>query len=296
MLAPPDDPLRTKDFFKRLQYPLLCSYKYDGIRAIVKSPWVLSRNLTPLPSVQVQDEFGDLDGLDGELIVGNPTFFNVYNLTMSHVKSMNKPNERLRFYVFDVAAEEFAHLPFYRRLEVVEGRVTEVDKSSVRFVRHLNVENEDELLEFEAFALSKGYEGIMMRSPLGCYKWGRGTFNEGLIYKLKRFTDDEGVLVGFKERMTNTNLQETDERGYAKRSKVKEGLVPAGTVGTFVVEYKNDIIDVAPGQFTHTELEHIFNNQAHYIGRYLKFRFFGHGIKDKPRFPRAVGFRAESDL
>jgi hypothetical protein len=37
----------------------------------------------------------------------------------------------------------------------------------------------------------------MLRDPVGRYKMGRGTFREGLIYKLKRFRQIDTILFSF---------------------------------------------------------------------------------------------------
>jgi DNA ligase-1 len=96
--------------------------------------------------------------------------------------------------------------------------------------------------------------------------------------------------------MTNENILEKDELGYAKRSYKKDGMVAANTLGNFIVSYNNMVISVAPGKFNHDLRKTIWNSQNYYIGKILKFRFFAHGIKDKPRFPRAIGFRSKIDL
>ena len=135
-----------------------------------------------------------------------------------------------------------------------------------------------------------------MRNPIAPYKQGRGTFREGIIYKLKRFEDSEAVIIGFVEQMTNQNVLEKDELGYAKRSYAKDGLVPANTLGRFIVLWNGIELDIAPGNFNHAQRQEIWNNQDKFINKLLKFRYFNHGIKDKPRFPRAVGFRDEMDI
>jgi DNA ligase-1 len=295
MLAPGEDPKSFPDYFKKLKYPLLASAKYDGIRCVVKSGHCLSRSGKILPSLQVQEEFSHLKDLDGELIEGNPTDHDVYNRTQSHVMSEDKPGN-LTFYVFDYTHEDFLQKPFYERLEEVEKILKLYDMQSVKIVPHENIENYEELIAFENKCLELGFEGIMMRDPLGYYKNGRGTFREGLIYKLKRFEDSEGVIVGLEEQMTNNNTLEKDELGYAKRSYAKDGMVPSGTLGNFKVVWNEMYLDIAPGSFNHEQRQKIWNNPSRYIGKLLKFRYFNHGIKDKPRFPRAVGFRDEMDL
>ena len=117
-----------------------------------------------------------------------------------------------------------------------------------------------------------------------------------MIYKLKRFQDAEGVIVDFKEQMVNNNILEKDELGYAKRSAAKDGLVPGDTLGGFILSFNGMEIDVAPGAFSHAQRKLIWEGRESFKGSLLKFRFFAHGIKDKPRFPRAIGFRDEIDL
>jgi DNA ligase 1 len=295
LLAPPQDPLSYPNYFKELQYPLLVSPKYDGIRAIVKQGTVLSRTGKPLPSFIIQDELNEFEHFDGEIIVGNPTDHNVYNRTQSHVMAYEKIFD-FTYHVFDYTHPVHLADWFDARLNILQGLVEERANPNVVFVPHQYVDNYEQLLQFEEDCLFEGFEGVMLRSPIAPYKQGRGTWREGIIMKLKRFTDAEGVVVSFKEKMTNTNAQERDELGYAKRSYKLEGMVGAGTVGAFYVEFENEIIEVAPGNFSHDELQNIWNNPDEFIYGMLKFRYFKHGIKDKPRFPRAIGFRERIDL
>ncbi len=294
MLAPGEDPMSFPDYFKKLQYPLLCSPKFDGIRCIIKNGRAFSRSFKMLPSFQVQQKFtrDDFNHFDGELIEGVSTDFDVYNRTQSHVMSENKPGN-LVFYAFDYTHPDWLDRPFYERLDQLSSAYT---CENVYPVEHIEVNNYEELLSYEDECLRRGFEGIMMRNPVGRYKCGRGTFREGLIYKLKRFKDAEGMIVDILPAMENQNKLETDELGYAKRSYSKAGLIEKEMAGRFVVWYQGQEIDVAPGSFTHEERTEIFKNKEEYSGRYLKFRYFAHGIKDKPRFPRALGFRTLLDL
>ncbi len=293
MLAPGEDPLSFPDYFKKLQYPLLCSPKYDGIRCIIKNKYAMSRSFKILPSYQAQVEFKEYEHYDGELIEGNCTDFDVYNRTQSHVMSENKPGN-LTFYVFDYTHPEYLHKPFYERLEYLEKVLG--TQTQVKLVSHEYIENHEELIKYEQKCLSEGFEGIMMRNPVGHYKLGRGTFKEGLIYKLKRFKDSEAMVVNILPMMENHNTLETDELGYAKRSSSKAGLIEGDIAGKFQVLYGNDVLDVAPGSLNHAQRKEILENKYKYIGKHLKFRYFLHGIKDKPRFPRALGFRDLMDL
>jgi len=295
LLAPNKDPLSYKNYFKELRYPLLCSAKYDGIRCIIKNGVAISRSGKPLRSYQVQEEFSKYENFDGELIVGNPTDEGVYNRTQSHVMSFNKP-ANLRYYVFDYTSPTMLDKPFQERLSIIYNEEMSVQYQNFSAVSHVLVEDEAQLLAFEKYCLDAGFEGIMMRSPDAPYKQGRATFNEGIIYKLKRFQDDEGIIVGFKEAWENQNEQERSELGYAKRSSSKEGLVHSNTLGVFLVKFKGDIINVSCGSLSHEERKLIWENQKDFQGQMLKFRYFDYGVKDAPRVARALGFRDLGDM
>jgi len=296
MLCPQKDPMSHLTFFKELEYPLLCSPKYDGIRCIIKNGIAMSRKFLALPSLQVQTEFGiaELEHCDGELIEGQPNDPGVYNRTQSHVMSEDKPGD-IRFYIFDYTHPTYLNKPFYERLEKI-NLVNPVMMTNAMLVEQVEVNTEEELLRYESKILQIGFEGIIMKSPVGYYKQGRGTMKEGIIYKLKRFKDDEALIVGFEEGMANNNEQKRDALGYAERSSSKDGLIAAGTLGKFIVSFQGQEITIAPGAFDHVSRKQIWDNQSNYIGKVLKFRHFAHGVKDRPRFPRAIGFRNLMDM
>lgn len=294
LLAPREVPASYPSYFEKLQYPLEGSPKLDGIRGYVNDGFVLSRTAKPLPSAQVQCEFSHIPYLDSEIIVGSPTAPDVYNTTQSHVMSYDKPADEIKMFVFDFCAPAWHSIPFYER----HAHAGELIKNDSRFVLvpHTPINDLDELLAFESTCLEAGYEGIMLRNPVGIYKTGRATFMQNIIYKLKRFIDTEGVIVGFEEQMVNMNEQTRDELGFAKRSSAKAGLVPGGTLGKFYVTWNGITISVGPGNFNHAERLNIWLNRELYLGKILKYRYFGIGMKDLPRHPRAIGFRDLMDM
>jgi DNA ligase-1 len=298
LLAPLNDPLKDPWFFDRLPLPLLGSPKLDGIRGLNPQGTILSRSMKPIRSKQVQERYKRVWHLDGELVVGEPTVQGLMQLTSSHVMSADKPTDDLRYYIFDFIRPDTLMLPFWERLELAKERV-ELNKDvlGLHFIEHKYLDTIDEVLEYEREQLALGYEGVMLRNPVGFYKCNsRATWNDMLIFKLKRFSDNEGILVDFVEATSNTNASFKDERGYAKRSDSKDARVPLGRIGTFKVLFRELIIDVSPGAFKHQELVEIFNNFELYKGRILKFRHFDYGTKDAPRFARAIGFRDKDDM
>jgi DNA ligase-1 len=293
-LAPREDPTSFPDYFKKLPFPLMCSPKLDGIRCIIdESLNARSRTWKLIPSNQVQNEFNHEAWTDGELISGPPTAHDVYNRTQSYVMSANKPGS-LSYYLFDYCAPGWLLEPFYKRYEKVEQLCKTIDVFTL--VEHEHIDNIEQLLEYEGKCLDAGYEGIMMRDPMGRYKCGRGTFREGIIFKLKRYAEDEGRIIGFVERKHNTNEQTRDALGYAERSSAQAGKVGTGMLGKFLVHFEGQVEEIASGNFNHAQLKEIWENKESYIGKYVKFKHFPHGVKDKLRFPRATGFRDEMDM
>ena len=288
--------METEEYLKKyIKYPLLASPKYDGIRGYTMNDMrVYSRTGKFLPSIQVQANFSGIHWLDGEFIEGNPQDFGVYNRTQSHIMSKCKPG-KISYYLIDYIKPDVVDLPFYRRVECLE-KMRLVLPEGFKLVTQVNIENLYELLAYEEFCLNEGFEGIMLRDPIAPYKYGRGTLNQGIIFKVKRFEDVEGVVVGFEEGKINNNTQERDELGYAKRSTKKEGIVGAKTLGKFIVFFEDQYITVAPGCFNHDDRKLIWDNQEQFEGLLLKFKVFRHGSKDKPRHPVALGWRDKIDM
>lgn len=307
LLAPNKDPMGYPKFFEEIRFPQLVSPKLDGIRSANRGEGMLSRSLKFLPNLHMQNIFGDKClFLDGELIEGNDKDSDVYNRTQSVIMSKDKDASNVTFHVFDYVADMCLDVPFLERHNHAILAVEIINKLhpslKVKIVPHKIVQNLEELLAFENECLEMGYEGIMGRSPSGKYKTNaRCTWNEGIIFKLKRFKDEEGLIVGYVERMHNTNEAKTNELGRTHRSDTKDAKEAMGMIGKFLVETKDyGIIEVGPGTFKHEELEEMFINWSHpdktVEHSLLKYRHFAHGMKDKPRFPRSIGLRDRMDL
>ena len=94
-----DDELQA--LFKR-GHSFLLSPKIDGIRALVVNGQLVSRTMKPIRNYHTQQLFGrpELEGLDGELVVGNPWDKNLMQQTSSGVMSYGgRPD--VKFCVFD---------------------------------------------------------------------------------------------------------------------------------------------------------------------------------------------------
>lgn len=283
----------------KLSYPVLASQKLDGIRAVVIDGVVMSRSMKPIRSKLVQELFGkvEYDGFDGELLYGPWYAENVFNLTTQVVMSTELKSEfnkdELRFAVFDdITAHESAYTI---RLDGLERRLHECDSPQISYVEQTVVRNECALLALEEGYLTAGYEGLMVRSILGRYKQGRSTAKEGIIGKLKRFNQDEGLIIGFEEKMTNTNEAKKNELGRTQRSQAQEGMVGAGTLGAFVCTCEGITFTCGSG-LNDAMRDEIWNNREAYLGKYITFTHFAVGRKDSFRFPIFKGFRDVEDM
>ena len=279
---------------KNLKYPLLASPKFDGIRALVMNKVVVSRNLKPIPNDHVQRVFGKkkYNGLDGELIVGDPCAKDAFLKTTSGVMSVAGTPD-VTFRVFD----SYEHNgTFAQRLAAASALAkTDVNKSLVPVI-HRKLKSEEELFEYEQEMLGLGFEGVMLRDPNGPYKFGRSTGNEGYLYKLKRFEDAEAVVLGCEELEHNLNTATNDLLGRVKRSTAKSGRMAGGVLGALLVRNVADNVEFSiGGGFTQQQRADLWEIRNKLAGKLVKYKYFPTGSKERPRFPVFLGFRDPID-
>lgn len=275
----------------------MASPKLDGIRALIYKGEVVSRNLKPIPNEYVQKLFKDLpEGMDGELVVGQPTAPDCFRKTSSGVMSI-KGEPKVTFYVFDLFS--MPQDSFANRYDFLRHLVKENKYPKVKLVPQVRIKDSFKLDEYEATMTERGYEGIMVRTMAGAYKHGRSTLKEGYLMKLKRFEDSEAEIIKVNELFHNQNELEKDKLGHAKRSSKKAGLVKAGTMGSVTVRDIHTGVEFNIGAgFTEEERLWFWQHRrkASVKGRIVKYTFFPSGSKEKPRFPVYQGFRDEIDL
>ncbi len=272
----------------KVAYPVLVSVKLDGVRCLIIDGVAMSRSLKPIRNEYVQSCIGhpEYNGLDGELIVGDVFAPDCYRVTNSGVMSKDgEPN--FKFHVFDrwnLPNEGYVARRFF--LETMLHVVV---------VPNIQALNEADLLRIEQSVLESGGEGVMVRSFEGRYKQGRSTMKEGILGKLKRFTDNEYEVVGFQERMHNGNEATTNALGHTERSSHKENKVGRGDLGAVICRTDTGLeFNVGTG-FDDALRREIWDNQARYLGKMAKVKSFLVGVKDLPRFPTFLGFRDEID-
>ena len=285
----------VKDYNK-ITWPKFVSPKLDGVRAVVIDGIVYSRSGKPIRSKAVQKLFGNprYNNLDGELIYGSPTAEDVFNKTTSFVMSEDVPEgmseKEITFFTFDYVNDA---LQFNERRGLGPISIPCEQRVDVGQVMLYNLQ---EMEAYEAQCLKEGYEGIMLRSVDGMYKHGRATEKSQDLLKVKRFVDDEAIIIGFEELLTNNNPATLNELGHQERSSCKENLVGADTLGALQCLTKARVAFNIGTGFSAELRQHIWNNREKYIGKLAKYKSFPIGVKAAPRLPVFLGFRDEDDL
>lgn len=277
-----------------LKFPLIASPKIDGIRCLIINGQPKSRSLKPIPNAHVSATLTrrEFDGFDGELLVGDGSSFQ--DVTSGIMTRNGKPD--FSFHVFDVFTDPTR--PYEQRVNEYISRIASLAKRypylkpvETRFIR-----DAIELDDYLDSCLTRGYEGAMLRAPQGVYKFGRSTFKEGHLIKLKPFEDDEAEIIDFEEQHRNDNEATTNELGHTRRSSHKENLTPLGTLGALVLRHKRfGDFNLGTG-FDAALRKEIWDNRKNYLGKLVKFRYQSIGMKDKPRIPSFLGFRHPEDL
>lgn len=285
----------TVEDLSTIRYPTYASPKLDGVRGLVIQSVLHSRSLKQIPNSFVSSRFSrpELSGLDGELILGDPTAKDVYRRTQSACSSPDGEPD-VKFHVFDIHDSK---LPYEKRLMDLVTRCHGM--ANVEVLHSEFIGSESHLLGLESEYLTQGYEGLILRSPDGMYKFGRSTVKQQGMMKLKRFTDGEFLLLDVEEEMENTNAAGTNELGRTHRSSAKAGLVGKGRAGTLCsrdlasgTEFRigTGLDDKDKAWFWKHRKRLVRDG---FVGKYKSFLV---GVKDKPRFPVYLGPRDKWDL
>lgn len=280
---------------------LHASPKLDGIRCTIQSGQAYSRSLKLIRNKHVQSLLSRrslLEGLDGELIVGNPTAHDVYRTTSSGImREEGEPN--FKFYIFDTL--ELPNCNYTQRHAFLKSE--EIYGSYGSYIQILEstiIESMEQLYTYENACLNGGFEGVIIRDTSTEYKHGRATAKSGELIKVKRFTDAEAIILAVEEQMHNANEATTNELGRTQRSSHQENKIPMGTMGAIVCKDIETHIEFNIGTGFSAQLrQEMWNSKEGsntVIGKMVKYKSFKIGVKDAPRHPVFLGFRDPSDM
>ena len=280
----------VEEGLKNLTYPLLATPKYDGIRALTIGGKLVSRKFLNIPNKHIFAMCASLpDNLDGELVSGT------FNETSGNV--MRHEGEPVfEYHVFDYVKDSLTK-PYEERMK--DLKALKLPSWCVKVLPTV-VNSLDELETLERKYLADGFEGIMLRSPKGPYKCGRGTVTKMDLVKVKRFKDAEAEVTGFEEEMFNGNVAEKDAFGRTKRSHAQDGMVGKDTLGALEVrgingDFKGVDFKLGSGYDAELRLK-LWKDRSKLKGKVVKYKYQSEGGKDAPRFPVFLGFRDKGDM
>lgn len=276
-------------------FPVFATPKIDGIRAIMVQGTLSSRTLKPIPNATVRAALEAVlpDGCDGELMFGN-----TFQDCTSAVMTRDGPRSGFTYFAFDVVPDTRLQRlsPYSERIEHLALLMEQPSRVKLlKSVAHvvnvvvllpILIEDALALTDYEGDLLARGFEGVIVRDPLGRYKFGRSTAKEGLMLKVKRFEDAEAVITGTDELIHGNNIDgPSGKRGAS-----------SALLGALVVTRPDGVQFKIGSGFTAAQRKALWKTRAALVGNIVKYKFFPIGTKDAPRFPTFLGFRDPQDM
>jgi len=284
MFKPMLAPSKTPDL-EGISYPMLASFKLDGIRCVFIDGEMLTRSLKKVPNKFLQDKYEPLKRLskekgiiiDGELYSHSSTFQEIYSDVMTGYKSDVAAD--LCFMCFDSLGDRTEPFDFrwLNYLNLAESHPL-VPITQVVVTSKFDVDDMFEL------ALAEGYEGFILKHPHGRYKFGRATLKEGTEYKVKPWENFDGQVlsVNCATRVNEGVERSVNELGRSVTSKKLGDRHDIGIAATLTVMFEGNPVDV-----TLTGVEayrrQIWLNQDLWIGKWITYKGMLVGAKDVPR-------------
>lgn len=273
------------DIYTQVSWPKIIQPKLDGICCLAVNGVAYSRTMKLIPNKFVQKVFKELNlhGTHGELMVkgdfndvqsaimreeGEPDFYYVAYDYWDSEFSYEVRESRLRTVVYDTASRYVQMCP--------SSFVGDADQCGIKLEQYIEA----------------GYEGGILRDPQSLYKQGRHTLKSQGLLKLKKFYDDEAIIIGYEEKMTNENEKVKDERGYSKRSSHQENMVPADVLGALIVKWRDVEFNIGSG-YNDLQRKKLWDERDHLIGKPVTFKYQELSKYGVPRFPVFKALRME---
>ena len=281
---------------EQIRYPVLTSWKLDGMRCLIKDGKAVSRTFKAIPNDFTRNwcEANLPEGLDGELMLRDLTG-SFHAASGAFRRKTGEPD--FVFAAFDLVTDGDIDRPYAERYQDLLAFQGGIDPAHFAVVPHEMVHSAEELLEAYENFLQIGYEGLMVNCPESGYKCGRSSLKQGILLKFKPFQDEEALVMGMTELLRNGNEKTEDAFGRAKRASHRENKTLGGTLGSLQCKFA-DGTEFSVGSGFSAELrQEIWDDgdQGEIIGAWVKIKHQpppgGRKAGVAPRFPTFLGIR-----
>ena len=229
----------------KVKGPFYVQPKLDGVRLIVSNKGGISRTGKTIPGTEKWGKhLKDGEYLDGECYVHGMKFEDITSIFKTEPY-------KLEYHIFDKFDVNNLNIPFSERVKNVN-------------VESRYVEDYKQIYKIHEEFISKGYEGIMIRTSNGPYEMCRSNN----LLKYKTFQTDEYKVIGVHEgkgRDIGTPIWECETSAGEIFSVKPEGNL----------EYKKDL----------------WMNKHKHIGKMLTVKYQNITSRGVPRFPVGLAFR-----
>lgn len=276
----------------RVVWPMFGSPKVDGYRCMIWKGKAYARSGKLHPCRKVQEWASKIPwDLDGELIVPGEAF----NSGGGKLRRADYSGD-FQYLVFDLLHDGLAAWDRIQFLNAISGELP----PEAKVLKQVFIMSKEVALAYESDCLRAGFEGVVFRKPQARYKHGRGTLQDQIMLKLKRFSTAEALVLGVEPRMHNLNEAELTPLGYIERSTAQDGLVETNVLGKLHVRglngpYKGVLFDI--GNFdglSDQDKEELLATPP--LGKVLTYKFFPTGALNKPRHPVFLRWREPFDM
>lgn len=277
----------------KIKLPCGTQPKWDGEKLITKGGLALSRSMKPIRNKQIIKDV--IDGVLPHNVEGEIQTNGLFADSAGHLNSGSRSSDYV-YHVFDSVDPARKEWPYSKRLDYLYSIIGTSQDKKVRVVPTTTVDNMEDLMTIHATnAAHPSLDGTIIRDMDSPYKYGRATVTKGDALKLKDFDDSEARIIGFTERMHNTNEAKKNELGRTARSSAQDGLVPTGLLATYICDWNGVEISVtATGTLESREERWICREGL--IDQLVKFQYQGTVKDGKPRFPTEIALRDPSDM
>lgn len=286
-----------------LVYPLIASNKIDGLRMVVKDGKLLARSLKPIMNVNLQKRFNFLAEwsqknntiLDGELYSPSISFPELSGMCRGFENNLI---DDLKFYCFDRIISENFDEPYNKREKGIQPILDLFNPEFITKVKSYLVTNPQEVKDLFEKVIADKFEGLILRSLDGRYKFGRATLKENLMYKCKPFESFDSQITGVVQ---STEVDEgvekkINELGRSVTSKRVSERHTIEKASAFWVDYEGKPLKVVLAMLDPEKVA-VWINKDSLIGKWIEFKAMKIGMKagGLPRHPIMLRYRTDKD-